>query len=64
MNATLYRKNRKHWSEPPAVVSPAQGIDTIFRCIAPPEVVPNKTKPTKANISPALKNEEMKGGCA
>jgi hypothetical protein len=64
MDATRYRKNRKHWGEPPAVVSPTQRNDIIFCSIFSPVVSPAQAKPTKTNISPGSNTQKMKGGCA
>ena len=64
MNATLYRKNRKHWSEPSAVVSPAQGIDIIFSCVVPPASCSEQNKANRSKHITCLKKQEMKGGCA
>jgi hypothetical protein len=62
MDATLYRKNWKHWGEPPAVFPPAKSTDVMIGRIPPLQGAVTRTTPAKTNISPALKSEEMKGG--
>ena len=64
MDATLNRKNREHWDQSLAVVSPAQHIDIILNLRAPAAPVPARAKPIGANKSPALKHKIMKGGRA
>jgi hypothetical protein len=66
MEARRYRKNRKHWGEPPAVASLSQSIDTIFCRIFSPAVVSSNPRTTnnKNQHITCLKNKEMKGGRA
>jgi hypothetical protein len=58
MDATRYRKNRKHWGEPPAVVSPTQRNNIIFCNIFSPEVTPTQTSQQKPAYQLAQKHKK------